>query len=194
MSNSARQPVTDAGGVPRRRLHTVLAWVTAAVIGLAVPAGLVAWRWLAVAPAATGVAATATIADTSQGGTVCSPGAVVGQACTYTSDHVLVSYRAGGTTVRATVPVYDAQRYRAGELVTVRYDPARPDFAVIPSDAGTVIDFDDPRIAIALIWLTTAGSGILIAACFLGARRLWTRLAGPTGSREERPQVRELRE
>lgn len=178
MSNSAGQPVTDAGGVPRRRLHTVLAWVAVAVIGLGVPAGLVAWRWLAVAPAATGVAVTATIADISQGGTACSPGAVVGQACAYTSDRVLVSYQAGGTTVRAAVPVYDVQRYWAGEVVSVRYDPALPDFAVIPSDVGTVIDFDDPRIVIALIWLSTAGSGILIAACFLGARRLWTRFLG----------------
>jgi hypothetical protein len=49
---------------------------------------------------------------------------------------------------------------------------------VIPSDVGTLIDFDDQRVVISLIWLVTAGFGILIQACFFAARRLRTRLSG----------------
>jgi hypothetical protein len=62
------------------------------------------------------------------------------------------------------VPVYDEHRYRAGELVGVRYDRSHPAFAVIPSDVGTLVDFDDQRIVISLIWLGVAGLGALIAA------------------------------
>lgn len=174
MSGSAPRAAADVG--QRFRPRVVTAWVVAAVISLGVPAGLVAWRWLAVAPAATGTAVTATIAATSPGGSQCFPGAVVGEACDFHSAEVLVSYHVGETTVWATVPVYDENRYRDGEPVGVRYDPAHPAFAVIPSDAGTLIDYSDPRIVISLIWLGTLGFGTLIAAC-AGVRRLWIRLA-----------------